>query len=240
MELIILAAGRGSRLPKKFRGLPKCLVKINSKELIYYNENFIKKFKKRYLVCGYKKKILQKKIKHLNFSFIQNSIYTKTNMVYSLSLTKKKITKDVVIMYGDVIFNNDIYNLLNSKKNILPLNTAWLKNWKERMGMKKTLIDAEDIKIKNNIVTEIGNPLSKNKLPKFQFMGLIKLNKKTFYNMMSFFKKIKNNKIDMTSFLNLCIKEKILKINIARSKDYWYEIDTVKDYMYAQKQIKKW
>ena len=152
MELIILAAGRGSRLPKKFRKLPKCLVKINSKELIYYNENFIKKFKKRYLVCGYKKEILQKKIKHLNFSFIRNSKYTTTNMVYSLSLAKKKITKDVVIMYGDVVFNNDIYNLLNSKKNILPLNTKWLKNWKERMGMKKTLIDAEDIKIKKKYI----------------------------------------------------------------------------------------
>ena len=63
MELIILAAGKGSRLPERFRKTPKCLVKINSKELIYHNKNFIKKFKTKHLVCGYKKKFLKKKLK---------------------------------------------------------------------------------------------------------------------------------------------------------------------------------
>ena len=40
MQLIVLSAGRGSRLPKKFRNRPKCLVKLNSKPLLLYNENF--------------------------------------------------------------------------------------------------------------------------------------------------------------------------------------------------------
>ena len=239
MELIILAAGKGSRLPERFRKTPKCLVKINSKELIYHNKNFIKKFKTKHLVCGYKKKILKKKIKDLKCNVISNDHYKKTNMVYSLSLVKKKITQDVVIMYGDIFFDESIYKLLKSKKNILPLNKNWLNNWKKRMGIKKTLIDAEDVKIKKNIVTEIGKPINKSNLPKFQFMGLIKLKKETFKNMMLFFKKLNNDRIDMTSFLNLCIKEKILKIEMISSNKYWYEIDTVNDYKYAEKQIKK-
>ena len=47
MQLIVLSAGRGSRLPKKFRNKPKCLVEINSKPLLFYNDNFFKKFKKK-------------------------------------------------------------------------------------------------------------------------------------------------------------------------------------------------
>ena len=37
MQLIILAAGRGSRLPKKFRNKPKCLAEVNKKPLIIQN-----------------------------------------------------------------------------------------------------------------------------------------------------------------------------------------------------------
>ena len=240
MELIILAAGKGSRLPERFRKTPKCLVKINSKELIYHNENFIKKFRTKYVVCGYKKEILKKKIKNLKCNVISNDQYKKTNMVYSLFLVRKKIKQDVVIMYGDIFFDENIYKLLKPKKNILPLNRNWLSNWKNRMGMKKALIDAEDVKIKKNIVTEIGKPINKSNLPQFQFMGLIKLKEKTFKNMMLFFKKLNNDRIDMTSFLNLCIKEKILKIEMISSDKYWFEIDTINDHKYAEKKLKKW
>ena len=78
------------------------------------------------------------------------------------------------------------------------------------MGMKKTLIDAEDVKIKN-IVEEIGKPLNYNDLPKFQFMGLLKLKIKTFRQMIMFYKKLNNKKVDMTTFLNLCIKKEKVK-----------------------------
>ena len=33
MQLILLAAGQGTRLPKKFKTSPKCLVKINNKTI---------------------------------------------------------------------------------------------------------------------------------------------------------------------------------------------------------------
>ena len=54
MQLVVLSAGKGSRLPKKFRNKPKCLVELNSKPLILYNVNFFKKFKNKIIVSGYK------------------------------------------------------------------------------------------------------------------------------------------------------------------------------------------
>ena len=52
-------------------------------------------------------------------------------MVHSLFLARKKITSDVVIMYGDIIFDYKIYKLLKTKKNIMPINKKWFENWKE-------------------------------------------------------------------------------------------------------------
>ena len=48
-------------------------------------------------------------------------------MVYSLFLTKNLIKEDVVIVYGDIVFDHKIYSLLKAKKNILPVNVNWLK-----------------------------------------------------------------------------------------------------------------
>ena len=81
MQLIILAAGRGFRLPEKFRNKPKCLAVINEKTILEHNLNFLK-FKKRYIVTGYKNNKISKFAKINNFKTIKNKKYMSTNMVY--------------------------------------------------------------------------------------------------------------------------------------------------------------
>ena len=46
MQLILLSAGRGSRLSKELRSKPKSLAKVNDKSIIEYNVKFFNKFKK--------------------------------------------------------------------------------------------------------------------------------------------------------------------------------------------------
>jgi len=55
MQLILLSAGRGSRLPKKYRSKPKCLAVVNNKTILENNLNFYNKFKDKIIVGGYKK-----------------------------------------------------------------------------------------------------------------------------------------------------------------------------------------
>jgi len=240
MQLIILSAGKGSRLPSIFRNKPKCLVELNSKPLLLYNKNFFENFKKKIIVCGYKQKYLNKISKENGLTKVINKKFSSTNMVYSLFLTKNLIKEDVVIIYGDVVFDHKIYKLLKQKKNILPININWLKNWKNRMSFKRILNDAENLIVKKNKLFEIGTKLNKTKLPKYQFMGIIKLKKKSFKKCYEYFKKINNKKIDMTSFLDLCVKKKILTLSVKKYDSYWYEIDNNKDYLFAKKEITKW
>ena len=240
MQLIVLSAGRGSRLPKKFRHKPKCLVEIKSKPLLLYNQNFFKKFEKKIIITGYRHNHLKNITKKIFFKNIVNKKYSTTNMVYSLFLARKHIHQDVVIVYGDVIFHENIFKILETKKNILPININWLKNWKKRMTIPKVFNDAENLFIEKDKLLEIGTKINRNKIPKYQFMGIVKLKKTSFIKCFNYFKKLKNKKLDMTSFLNLCIKNKIMSLNVKKYNNYWYEIDTISDYKFAEKDIKKW
>ncbi len=239
MQLIVLSAGKGSRLPSKFRYKPKCLVELNSKPLLNYNDSFFNLFKNKIIVSGYRQIHLKRLSKKMKFSNIVNKKFASTNMVYSLFLTKNKVSTDVVVVYGDVIFDYKIYNLLKTDQNIIPVNVNWLNNWKNRMSSKNILNDAENLIVKNGNLIEIGTKIEKKKFPKFQFMGVLKLKKKTFDKCYDFFIKLKNKKIDMTTFINLCIKNKIMELKIKKYNSYWFEIDTAADHRYAEKEMKK-
>ena len=94
---------------------PKCMVKINNKPILEHNLNFFNKFKKK-IITGYKNTYLKKFIKKNKFKEIYNKNYTTTNMVYSMFLAKKYIDDDILVVYGDIIFNEDVYELLKNKK----------------------------------------------------------------------------------------------------------------------------
>ena len=237
MQLIVLSAGKGSRLPTKFRKKPKCMVEINSQPLLLYNKVFFSQFKDKIIVAGYKHKFLKKISEKIGFKNIINKEYSTTNMVYSLFLTRRFVKQDVVVVYGDIVFDEKIKTLLKNDADVLPVNSNWLKNWKKRMSFKKLIKDAENLILKDDKLIEIGTKIDKKKLPKYQFMGIIKLKKKTFFRCYDFFKKLKNKKIDMTTFINLCVKNKITSFKIQKYDGYWYEIDTNSDYKLAKREL---
>ena len=237
MELIYLAAGRGSRLKKKTSRIPKCLVKVNNKPIIDYNLSFFLNFKKVNLILGYKYKSIISRFKKNRFNYVINKKYLSTNMVESTFLAKP-IHKYVVICYGDIIFDNKIFhNLIKIKSNTILVKTDWLSVWKKRMSNKEIIDDAEDIKIdkKNNLLS-IGGKISK--IPKYQYMGIIKLKIESFKKLKKYYKKL-NKKIDFTSFINLAIREKVVKFKVLKTKKYWVEIDTTKDILAANKILPK-
>ena len=238
MQLILLAAGKGSRLPKKYRGKPKCQIKISKKTLLEHNINFYKKFKYRSIVTGFKSKKLNSFIKKNEFKSFKNKKYNKTNMVYSLFKVRFIKSKSIVVCYGDIIFDESIFNDLKKKysSSIILLKKNWLKIWKGRMKHNKIRNDAENVEVKNNCLISIGKKIT-NKLPKYQYMGIIKFKKEDFYKLKKFFKKIKNTNIDFTSFLDRAIKSKIIKVKAAFTSKFWYEIDTLADIKFTEKNL---
>jgi choline kinase len=238
MQLILLAAGKGSRLPIKIRNKPKCLIKILGKTLLEHNIDFYKKFKNRTIVTGYKRKELIPFINKNKFKNFYNKDFNKTNMVHSLFKVNRIMSNDIVVCYGDIIFDKNIFINIskNHKNSTILLNKNWLKVWKGRMEYKNIKKDAENIEIYKNNLISIGTKII-NKMPKYQFMGIINLKKKDFFNLKKFYNKIKNKKIDFTSFLNQSIKANIVKINILTTTKYWFEIDTIKDVKFTEQKL---
>ena len=234
MNLLILAAGRGSRLPKKFRNYPKCLTKISGKTIFQFNYDFFMKFNQRFIISGYKSKLMKNKINTKLFKFIQNKKFRSTNMVHSMFLASNKITNDVVVCYGDVIFDKKIYKIFEKKKNIIPLYKSWLSLWKKRMSFNKIKNDAEDLRIKNNKLVMIGEKII-NKFPKYQYMGIFKLNKKDYFKLKDYYLSLNNKKIDMTNFINSALQNKIIEFNVKIYNKLWFEIDTSQDVKVASK-----
>jgi L-glutamine-phosphate cytidylyltransferase len=229
MNLVILASGMGKRLNKK---LPKCLVNINDKTLLERILNFSKEFDKVIIVGGYKVNLLKKIIKNQNrknIYLINNKDYKTTNMVESFFKAYNKVNQDVIISYSDIIFDSSLFKkMINYNKNHLLLKSNWKKVWMLRMSEKKIKLDAEDIQVKKRTIINIGSKIN-HKLPKYQFMGLIRFNKKDIKKIKSFYLSLKNKKIDFTSFLNSLIQSKVIRMNFQETNKFWFEIDTIKD-----------
>ena len=239
MILVILASGMGTRLNKK---IPKCLVSINNKTLLERIVNISNEFDKVIIVGGYKINLIKKIIKNQHrkkIYLINNKDYKTTNMVESFFKTYNKINQDFIITYSDIVFDQSLFKkMINFNKNHLLLKSNWKQIWLLRMSKKKLKLDAEDIKIKKNNIISIGTKIEK-KLPKYQFMGLIRINYKNLKKVKMFYTKIKNKKVDFTNFINLLIKNNILKFKFKETKKYWFEIDNKKYLLFAKKFFQK-
>ena len=109
------------------------------------------------------------------------------------------------------------------------------------MSYKKIKLDAENLTMNKDYLSSIGEPINK-KFPTTQYMGILKITKFDYRILKKFYIRLRNRKVDMTTFLNLVIKKKFIKIKVFRTKKYWFEIDTRKDLILAndffQKELK--
>ncbi|MFW9873183.1 MAG: sugar phosphate nucleotidyltransferase [Candidatus Thorarchaeota archaeon] len=123
MKVIILNAGIGKRLAPLTNTLPKCLIKINGNNTILDHQlkNIIKfGFKDFIIPTGpFEEQIIdhiQKNYPSLKVQYVNNPLYDKTNYIYSLYLAKEIIDEDVLYSHGDLIFSENLVNLLLDSK----------------------------------------------------------------------------------------------------------------------------
>ncbi len=119
MQGLILAAGMGKRLKELTQDSTKCMVKVNGVTLI---ERMLKQLdalnlERIVLVVGYERRKLIDFIGTLNIktpiAFVENTIYDKTNNIYSLALAKEYLLEqDTVLLESDLIFEDSVLKTL--------------------------------------------------------------------------------------------------------------------------------
>lgn len=110
MKVVILAAGRGSRLESLTEKKPKCMVEVKGKPIIDIQvSKFIETGISEDDICivsGYKYGMLKDHFSSSNIHVLNNSEYETSNMVYSLVCASEFFSEDqeLIISYGDIIF----------------------------------------------------------------------------------------------------------------------------------------
>ena len=103
MHAVILAAGMGKRMKELTKNNTKCMVKVNGVSLIDRMLHQIEALglSRIIIVVGYEGNKLIDYISTLHIStpieFIENPIYDKTNNIYSLSLAKDWLCREVAL-----------------------------------------------------------------------------------------------------------------------------------------------
>lgn len=243
LKIIILAAGTGSRLSPLTDDKPKCMVELFGKSLLQWQLEIFKKFgiTDISVVTGYKHNLID----FNDIKIYHNSNFEKTNMIETLFCAEKEFNDTVIVSYGDIFFETDVFQkLLESKEEFsIVVDKNWEKYWKLRN--ENPLDDAESLKIDQlGNITSIGQKVDNISEIQAQYIGLMKFQgnstniiKKFFYKMKKRSKievnplnpKIPFEKSYFTDLLHGLIREgnklKAIPINGG-----WLELDTIDDY----------
>jgi len=225
MKAIILSSGIGKRLRPLTNELPKSLIKLNDKTIIELQiDNLLKNDIRDIIITTgpfENKMINQLKggYEKINFIFVNNPKYDSTNYIYSLWLTKKYIDDDILLLHGDLFFDEKlIKKLIGKKGNYVLVN-------------KDAKLPKKDFKaeIKNNKVIKIGVEFFGNGC--YLSMPIYKFSKKDFLVWIDEIDKeikIGNVKIYAENAFNK-ISDRIILKPLFFNKEICMEIDDIKD-----------
>tara|TARA_B100000575_G_C23086470_1_gene626165 strand:+ start:426 stop:1127 length:702 start_codon:yes stop_codon:yes gene_type:complete len=226
MYAVILAGGRGSRLGYLTKSIPKPMVKIGGKPIIWHllkilNSNGINNF----IIClGYKGNVIKNYLNKLNNRWNIKCLDTGPNTLTAkrIFLVKKHIKSPKFLMtYGDGLANinlNKLYKLHCKKKKIATVTAV---SPIPRFG---------SLVIKKNNVTKFNEKPKDNK--NFINGGFFILDKKIF-------DVIDLNKNVMWEQEPMKILTKKKQLSAYFHNDFWHPMDTERDQKYLNELYKK-
>ena len=215
MKVVILAGGLGTRISEYTKTIPKPMIKINGKPLIYYIMKHYAKygFKEFYIALGYKGEVIKKYFKKNLFDWKIHLIDTglKTMTGGRLKKFKKLMNNErFLLTYGDGLSNVNIKKLINFHKKHKKISTLTAVRPPARFGA---------IKIKGNKVVYFKE---KSKLDEGWINGGF------FVMEPEIFKYIKGNQtfLEKEPLVNLSKKKNLIAF---KHLGFWQCMDTKRD-----------
>lgn len=231
---LLLAAGTGHRLRPLTNNMPKCLTKVNEKEILAHlvHSLHLHNFRRLIVVVGYLeqsiRKFLDKIAGNLTVEYIVSPKYRTTNNIYSLWMARNKIQSPFLLLESDLVFapsllKNMLYPGRIAVSHILP--------W-----MNGTTITA-DPEIPHNVTAFNLNSLSANTHDMtYKTVNIYSFSRQTWKRVA---KRLdhsisagKVNDYYETVFAEMIADGSLNFQRILFAKERWYEIDTVED-LYA-------
>lgn len=132
MKALILNSGMGSRMGVLTNEHPKCMTEIAPGETIISRQ--IKMLAAAgvmdiVVTTGLFDQVLVEYCESLglpvNFTFVNNPDYDKTNYIYSIALAKEYLDDDIVLMHGDLVFEAAaLYDVLHAQHSCMAVSST--------------------------------------------------------------------------------------------------------------------
>ena len=241
MQAIILAAGMGKRLKELTKDVTKCMVKVNGVTLI---ERLLTQLdslnlSRIVIVVGYKAEILKSFISTLSIKtpiiYVVNSIYDKTNNIYSLYLAKDYLKEeDTLLFESDLIFESSAIQklLVNPYPNLalVAKHECWMDGTVVTIDKENKIVDFIDKR--HFSYAEIQNYYKTVNIYKFSK----EFSEKYYLPLLTSYSQVLGNNEYYEQILRIIIllnKAEILEKAEIKAcvldDDLWYEIDDAAD-----------
>ena len=247
MRAIILAAGSGLRLGQHTKDIPKALLDLNGKSILERQISLLRQhgINEIFVVTGYQRE------KHTlkDIEYIFNPRYAETEQLASMMVARTKISDDVLIIFGDIVFDEQILQqILVSNDDIgIAIDLDWEKSYNERPDNPKSL--ADKVLIYQKKIQQISAKITSLSMKNQQigeFLGVIKLSRRGSKIMVQKYQELERShkgkfhdassleKAKLVDILQELIDSKI-EIYTIPITGKWCEIDTPKDLERARK-----
>jgi len=219
MQLIIFAGGLGTRISEETDYIPKPMIKIGQKPILWHIIKYYSMFGfSEFIICGgYKIEIIKKYFKNYNKNKIWNirviDTGKKSNTGERLKRVKKYVKNTFCLTYGDGLSNVDLNKLIRFHKKTKSLATLTTVKPTPRFGK---------IIFKGNQVVKF---LEKDQKKESWINAGFFVCEKKIFNYLK-----KQNTIFEKDTLSVLAKKK--KLSAYKHNDFWYCMDTLRDKRY--------
>ena len=119
MKALILNSGLGSRMGVLTSEHPKCMTEVTARDTILSRQlKLIAEagIEEVVMTTGYYDDVLVNYCESLDlplhFTFVKNPVYDKTNYIYSIYCAREHLDDDIVLMHGDLVFENEVFDMV--------------------------------------------------------------------------------------------------------------------------------
>ena len=226
---VILCGGRGTRLGSIGKKIPKTLVKIHGKEILWYIIKILKKNKFNHIILplGYKGnmiKKLTKKYKNLFNNIVFVDTGEKSNIGKRIFLIQNKIKSDnFLLLNGDAIFDIKLDKIFRSHENTkkdITFITGEITYPYGTVGVEKSKV----VDFNRNLVYESIKVRKRNNYTAYNYTGMSIIKTKQIVKLKKYYKSQSNFETGLFPKLIKSFKARIVKL-----VGFWHSIDNVKD-----------
>lgn len=223
MKVLLLAAGRGTRISRYLSGNPKCTVDIGNEKLIQYTIRMLNKkgIKDIAMVLGYRADIIKETLKDYDVKYYYNPFFDVTNSIASSWFAKDFLDDDIIIMNADVFLEEKLidYILLQKESPVMFADSSR----KEEADYK--------FKFENGVLLKYGKELEGDDISG-EYVGIGKFSKDFIKEFIPQLEKMINEQQHSVWWENVVYelsKQKDIYINDVKGM-FWAEVDYIEDY----------